>query len=150
MACKTESQFDRLTKVMASGVSRRQVFKYVGATVVGAALVTLGVPKAYADRFCGDTQCPSCPSGVTCRTHPNGTFCYCFRLAKNPLKCKCLGNFFCAGATPCTNNADCKAVLGKGSKCTAATCCGGTLVCAPKCGTGIAASAQSGATAAGS
>jgi hypothetical protein len=146
MACKTESLFDRLTKIAASGVSRREVFKYAGAAVFGAALSTVGVRKAHADRFCPD-GCPGCPAGVSCRQHANGTLCYCFQKARNPVECKCLGDFACAGALPCNTNAECKAALGRGAKCIATSCCG-VKSCAPKCGQGVAAT-SSGAKASG-
>jgi len=145
MACKTESLFDRLTRVAASGVSRREVFKYVGATVLASALTTVGARKAHADKFCAD-GCPGCPNGVSCRQANNGTLCYCFQLAKNPAHCKCLGDFGCPGST-CSTNRDCKAILGKGAKCIATSCCG-VKSCAPKCGNGLAVT-SSGAKASG-
>jgi hypothetical protein len=149
MACRSESTFDRLARAVASEVSRRQVFRYMGATALGATLTTLGMRKAEAaDRFCAD-GCPGCPQGVSCRQHRNGTFCYCFQLAKNPFICKCKGDFFCSQALPCNRNADCVAALGRGAKCLTASCCGTFRHCAPKCGNGIAAGAQGGATGAG-
>ena len=149
MACKTESRFDSLARVVASGVSRRQVFQYMGVTALGAALTTVGIRRAEAhDRFCSD-GCPACPGGVTCRQASNGTSCYCFQLAKNASVCKCKGNFFCGDTPTCNTNDDCVAVLGKGSKCLSASCCGTFRHCAPKCGKGIAAGVRGGATGAG-
>jgi hypothetical protein len=144
MACKTESRFDQLSKIVASGLPRREVFKYVGAATIGAMLASMGVRKAEAANVC--KGCPGCPNGVSCKTAPNGTLCYCFQKAKNPAKCKCLGDFFCPGVA-CTSNKDCKTQLGQGAKCIATSCCG-VQSCAPACGNGILA-AQSGAKASG-
>jgi hypothetical protein len=147
MACKTESKLDRLSMLLASGVSRREVFKYIGVTALGGVLTTVGVRKAEA-AACA-TNCPGCPAGVSCRENPPGHFCYCFQLAKNPAKCKCLGDFSCEGVIACNTNADCKASLGKGSKCIAASCCGTFKHCAPKCGNGLAGVTRAGTTTGG-
>lgn len=126
--------FDQLAKVLATGVSRRDAFKYVGAGVLGSMLVSVGVREAEAKGIkC--TPGGSCTGQVQCTPGPPEIYCGCtHKIKANGQLAKkgfCWTNQFCANIITCTTSADCVS-LGKNWKC-ADSCCGGGY-CLPKCG----------------
>jgi len=112
--CKgTESRFDSMSTMLGSGMSRRDVFKWVGASVLSAALVPLGIGKASAQTRdpCHGHPAEICPVTVTCAfIPPPGTIdCRCFAKIGNHMG-KCLANDFCDNLPPCSTHAQCKAL----------------------------------------
>jgi len=142
MACKATMGdiFDKMTKSLATGVTRRDAFKYVGAGVLGTMLANLGVSKAEAARCSGALACGSCPP-TDCTPPDNGGQCLCLRKFKDgvcasELKAKCVQNALCSTLISCTRTGrDCKKVLGQNWKCTDGACCGVVGVCTALCGT---------------
>lgn len=135
------STFDRLTKSLASGVSRRDTLKLVAGGLVGTLLTTFGARKAQAGAKCNNP-------GV-CGTYQNckgSSTCFCGGTSK-PGKGFCFEDASCASLIGCSTNGDCKSQLGKGWKCLIGSCCGSN-VCISKCGSGVTVSGP-GLTAAG-
>jgi hypothetical protein len=77
-----DSQFDELTKTLATSTSRRQALKTLGATVVGAVLGLSGIGTALAK--CGKTGAKCSKNKPCCK----GLKC---------CKGKCCGEMCCAG-----------------------------------------------------
>ena len=140
------SQFDELTKALATSTSRRQALKTFIASTFGGILALSGLGKAFA-KGCD----PACSGGLTCcggecvdtKTDPNncgvcGTVCR-SGLCVNGLCCppgavKC-GNsccsFTCCGGTTCVNTQSDKKNCGScGHACRSDQVCqNGTCVC---------------------
>jgi len=126
MACTPETKFDSFTKMLASGVSRRDAMKWVGAATLGAMLTTAGVKQAEAgpNKVCkGQTNC----IGTPCNNCSSGLGCFCFVLNTKP-KSKCLQNAYCASISSCSKNKDCN-----GGKCICPANGCGQSVCLNKC-----------------
>ena len=145
----TGSRFDKVAKALATGVSRRDAFKYVGAGVLGAMLANLGVRGAEAARIrCQTDTCGACPPIVGCNGHnSSGDQCICLQKVKAGVclganRAKCVQNALCGGAPPlppplvgCDKTRVCRNALGDNWKCTDGACCGRIGVCTALCGT---------------
>lgn len=139
-----------MTQALASGVSRRDTMKWVGAAVVGTMISGLGVRSAEAD------VSPACNAGVgtcgqcaprACTNHGGGT-CFCTRFVRNGIctgHAACVQNFFCSQARACSTIRDCKP-LGHNWFCGDQACCPGPRgACVAYCGTVPACCTVSGA-----
>jgi hypothetical protein len=131
MACTEErNKFDELTKMMASGVTRRDTLKWVGATALGAMLSVVGIRQAEA--LAGGCQNKGvCGTYTPCDGAPDISTCACGTRAKG-VKGWCFQNTSCSGLIPCTKNSDCRPG-GKAVKCVVNSCCGSGGVCLAKC-----------------
>jgi len=133
-------RFDKVAKVLATGVSRRDAFKYVGAGVLAAMLANVGVRQAEAAR-CQSGTCGACPPIIGCQGHNSETDqCLCLTKVKagvclNPLRAKCIQNAVCADLTTCTKSRACRTQFGDNFRCTDGACCGVIGVCTALCGT---------------
>jgi len=142
-----DTRFDHISKVLSSDVSRRTAFKFVGISVLGAMLSTIGVKEADANaqqRACRDAGDAKCTENG-CHGTASGLGCGCVPKVKNGVetgKGMCHQAQSCAGLTACTSSGQCKAALGRNWKC-ANSCCTGSF-CLPKCGT-VGASGKTGA-----
>jgi hypothetical protein len=125
MACTPVTKFDGFTQMLASGVTRRDAMKWVGASALGAMLATVGVKQAEAANKCAGTE--SCV-GSQCKDCPSGLGCYCFQKVNKP-KAKCLQNQYCAQIPTCSTNKDCPS----GQKCICSANGCSVSVCLPKC-----------------
>jgi hypothetical protein len=137
----SEKKIDQLSKMIASGVSRRDALKWAGASMIGAMLVSVGVKQAEAGARCSTPGV--CGSYVNCG---NSSTCFCGTTTK-PGRGFCFEDAFCSQLQGCTTNGQCKAALGRGHKCLVNSCCGNN-VCIAKCGSG-ASSSGSGKRASG-
>jgi hypothetical protein len=77
---KKRSVFDDASRILASSISRRQAFKYLGALVGGSALAVLGGKPVQAQApFCADFSVIGtridCDSHVGCNGKPPGAKC---------------------------------------------------------------------------
>ncbi len=133
------NKFDDLTKKFTDGMSRRDVLKAMGLSVIGAMLAPWGgaTEAAYDDEELGidGFRKYHCPNPVVCPGPVCGDGdCPCVptRPAFRDGKGWCATNIACDGATPCSRSRDCKNAIGAGWKC-AVGCCP-TSVCAPYCG----------------
>lgn len=144
-----ETQFDRWSKLLGSGLSRRTTLKLLGVSMTGAALSTLGLRTRLAEAAdpCRDVACEACHAEDQCGVGNAG--CSCITKWRNgaPRRCFCHQIISCAGLLTCNTNRDCKNQLGRGWKC-AASCCG-TGLCHPKCGVGPTETPGGGLTSAG-
>lgn len=125
-----EAMFDRLTKIVASDMSRRDAVKAIGGLTFGAVLMGLGVRTAMAGAKCDFP-------GV-CGTYQNcngSSTCFCGTTPKTAINGKgfCFEDALCSGLIGCTTNKECKTALGRGHKCLLSSCCQ-TNVCIAKCG----------------
>jgi hypothetical protein len=136
-----EHRFDSLTKGLNGDVSRRGALKWIGATMVGAVLTTLGLEKAHA---AGCSPAGSCGTYQNCK---GSSTCFCGNTTK-PGKTVCFEDIACSAATACSSNRDCKNAFGKGWKCLAADNCCGFALCVSKCGSGTGVGKKTGPTAA--
>ena len=128
--------FDKMARALATGISRRDAFKYVGAGVLGTMLVSLGARQAEASR-CTPNVCP----GNSCKTD-----CFCQPTVKG--RAFCNTSQFCSTVTSCTTNGQCKDLHGKGWKCVE-NCCANSPGCLPRCGLPGVTAAVGGATSGG-
>jgi len=135
-------RFDKVAKALASGVSRRDAFKYVGAGVLGAMLANLGVRHAEAARVrCQTDTCGACPPIIGCQGHnSSGDQCLCLQKVKagqclGATRAKCVQNAFCNTAVPCDKTRTCRTQLGDNWKCTDGACCGVIGLCTALCAT---------------
>lgn len=148
-----DTRFDQISKVLSSDISRRTAFKFVGVSVLGAMLSTIGVKQAEANpqqRACRDAGDPACTENG-CHGTATGQGCGCVPKVNNagPTgKGMCHQGQSCAGLTSCTTSGQCKIALGRNWKC-ANSCCAGGSFCLPKCGTAAGAPAGSGKTSLG-
>jgi hypothetical protein len=124
MACTPETKFDGFTQMLASGLSRRDAMKWVGASALGAMLTTVGLKQAEAANPCTGTQ--SC-IGAPCHNCSSGLGCFCFQKSNKP-KAKCYQNAYCSSLQTCTKNSDCTS-----GKCICAANGCGVSVCVQKC-----------------
>src|SRR6476620_4246876 len=65
------NRFDEMSKVLASGISRREAFRRIGGGMIGATLATLGIGTAAAGPsscsiFCGKDAFVSGPFHAAC------------------------------------------------------------------------------------
>ena len=142
-----DTRFDQISKVLSSDVSRRTAFKFVGASVLGAMLSTIGVKQAEAANLCKLAGDPACTENGC---HAGRTGCGCVPKVKNGVETGigfCHQSQSCAGLLACTSSGQCKAALGRGWKC-ANSCCPNGSFCLPKCGL-VAAGPLSGKTSLG-
>jgi hypothetical protein len=144
-----DTRFDQISKVLSSNVSRRTAFKFVGASVLGAMLSTIGVKQAEAvgQRACRDAGDPACTE-TTCHGTADSS-CGCIPKVRNGVptgKGMCHQGIPCAGITACNTHRDCRLALGANWKCSSSCC--GVGFCHPKCGT-VAGGALSGKTSLG-
>jgi hypothetical protein len=144
--------FDDLSKALASSVSRRDMFRWVGAGGLAAVLASLGLKNASAQP---EEKCPlksseftdPCFDQTTCSQDP---FCTCLPRVRAQAAL-CHEPVFCAGLVPCDSDADCTGAGLPGPegqwRC-AFSCCGGfaQAFCHPRCGSGLGAFASPGIT----
>lgn len=132
-------RFDKVAKALATGVSRRDAFKYVGAGVLAAMLANVGVREAEAAR-CQAGSCGACPPIIGCQGHNSSDDqCVCLTKVKagaclNALRAKCIQNASCAGLIACSKGSVCKGI-GLNWKCIDGACCGILGLCGALCGT---------------
>jgi hypothetical protein len=147
-----DTRFDQISKVLSSDVSRRTAFKFVGVSVLGAMLSTIGVKQAEAigQSACRDAGDPPCTENG-CHGTATGQGCGCVPKVRDGVEVGrgiCHQGQSCAGLTPCTRSSQCREALGKNWKCTNSCCTGGSF-CLPKCGTVAGAPAGAGKTSLG-
>ncbi len=132
-------RFDRWTRSLARGQSRRSVLRLIGAGTAGAALSVLGVRGGAGAQAClgvgractSDGQCCGEFSNGRCETWPNSLGTYCGPVSQ-PIGGPCTTAFDCSGGlcfSQCVNNI-CEAYChAEGVGCrNCGTCCPG-LVC---------------------
>lgn len=134
-----DNWFDELSKASASGVSRRHMFRWIGAGGLAAVLTSLGLKNASAQQR---EQCPlksreftdPCFDQTTCSQDP---FCTCLprvqaqaAFCHQPVSCNLV---------PCDSDSDCTAAGLSGQWRCAFSCCGGfeQAFCTPRCGTDV-------------
>lgn len=105
------TQFDDLTKMLASSTSRRQALKTIAATTLGGLLGLGGIGTAFAKSKCkpAGTKCThdkQCCAGLVCQNGTCATPC-------TPAGSPCSGSSPCCGSSTC-----CYGING-------ATCCAG-------------------------
>src|SRR5712692_9665272 len=113
------SQFDELTKSLATKTSRRQALKTLAATALGGMLAFTGIRDAFARKKClpGSTNCHG--TCVNTSTDPNNC---CNSLC-------CADSYLCCNNT-CTNqNFDPNNCGACGNSCSSGSCCNGS--CCP-------------------
>ena len=140
----TGSRFDKVAKALATGVSRRDAFKFVGAGVLGAMLASVGVRNAEAARVrCQTGTCGQCPPITGCQGHDtSGDQCIClqkYNVNKGGClgadRAKCVQNAFCNTLVLCDKTRTCRTQLGDNWKCTDGACCNVIGVCTALCAT---------------
>ena len=152
------SQFDALSKALASGVSRREVLRGVGAGLTGALLASVGVKKASAapsncSVLCGKTAFTSGPAHASCLQAcrqcggntsricqtPTGFVCCPSGQVCSPATNQCVAECTCESFTPCgTGGSDCLCVqTTEGtSACIVPFCSGQQCTTSSECGAG--------------
>ena len=129
MACTPETKFDGFTQMLASGVTRRDALKWVGAAALGAMLTTVGSKQAEAAGPCKGSP-DGCIGTVPCNGCSSGLGCFCgAKIGKTKTK-KCFVNEYCTSLVACTSNKDCKS-LGRKCLCAANGC--SESVCVAPC-----------------
>jgi hypothetical protein len=140
-----DNWFDDFSKALASSVSRRDMFRWVGAGGLAAVLTSLGLKNASAQP---EEKCPlksgeftdPCFDQTTCSQDP---FCTCLPRVQAQAAL-CHQPVFCAGLVPCDSDADCTAAGLSGQWRCAFSCCAGfaQAFCTPRCGTDVSAAAS--------
>ncbi len=142
---RLEHSFDRMSKALANGISRRDALKWVGAGVLGTMVSAVGVrnAEAWASR-CTPNPPPdgTCGNQVVCGPpQPGFSGCRCTPKvrANGSLSARgfCWQDQFCSNVVPCLGSKFCKTNVGLNYKCVA-TCCASPEVpghCFPKCET---------------
>lgn len=135
MACTPETKFDGFTQMLASGVTRRDALKWVGAAALGAMLTTVGTRQAEAAGPCKGSP-DGCIGTFGCNGCSSGLGCFCGAKINKVRTKKCFVNDYCSNLVACASNKDCKP-LGRKCLCSGNGC--GISVCVAictSCGTG--------------
>jgi hypothetical protein len=129
--------FDRFSKIVARGITRRGALHALGAGALAAAGLPLTAEPASAHGTC------AC-GGLACAAKPCGgsNTCFCFPKTDAGDGGRvgggfCIENVFCADIRPCNRQEDC----GPGFNCNFSCCSLGTgqAFCHPRCGLQIRA-----------